>query len=619
MTNAKMHFYSNIIDEHKNNQEVIFSTVDKMLHLTPEKFYPTCNSAEELANKFSDFFVNKITKIRSEMSSVHLPDPNIDLTDAYNDNPIVEFSKFSLVTEDELARLLWATVSKSCELDPIPAPVLKKCFHVLLPIITKTVNLSLSNNVMPLSLKLAVLNPCLKKPSLDHEEFPNFRPISNLKVVSKAIEKTVASQFIEHIHQSNLDEIYQSAYKAYHSTETALVRVQNDVLLAIDNNQSVILLLLDLSAAFDTVDHRILISRLSNRFGLKGDALDWFRSYLSDRKQFVSVNGNHSTIHDLHFGIPQGSVLGPILFLCYTSPLADVIRKHGMSFHLYADDTQIYISFKSSMADEAHLAILKIEACIRDVDQWLSFNMLKMNRDKTELLVLNARHRPPSPVTSVLIYDEVIQPTPMARNIGVTFDSFMSMEQHVNATCKSAFYGLRNLSKIRRYISRQSAEVLVHAFVTSKLDFCNALFYGLPNHLIQKLQSVQNSAARLTTFSHKYDHITPILKELHWLPVKYRIEFKVLLLTFKCINKTAPAYLQDLIHQYVPERYLRSGSKNYLETKHYNLQTYGYRAFSVAAPILWNKLPDNIRVPGISVETFKNKLKTHLFRKAFLA
>ena len=234
-----------------------------------------------------------------------------------------------------------------------------------------------------------------------------------------------------------------------------------------------------------------------------------------------------------------------------------------------------------------------------------------------QLLVWNSRHRPQPPITSVSISDEVILPTSIARNIGVMFDSTMSMEQHIHAICKSAFLSLRNLSQIRRYISQPSADVLVHAFVTSKLDSCNSLFYGLPGHLIQKIQSVQNSAARITTLSHKYDHITPILKELHWLPVNYRIEFKVLLLTFKCINNIAPSYLQDLVHPYAPKRHLRSDSKNYLETKRYNLQTYGYRAFSVAAPTLWNKLPDDMRQPGILIENFKNKLKTYLFKKAF--
>ena len=194
----------------------------------------------------------------------------------------------------------------------------------------------------------------------------------------------------------------------------------------------------------------------------------------------------------------------------------------------------------------------------------------------------------------------------------------MSMETHINTTCKSALFHLRNLSRIRKYLSTKSTEILVHAFITSKIDFCNAILYGAPEHLLQKLQSVQNCAARLVSLKSKYDHITPVLKELHWLPVEYRIEFKILLVTYKCLNNLAPHYLQELINVYTPERQLRSLSKNYLEAATYNLRSYGYKAFSVSAPRLWNSLPDDLRnYKNISFDTFKSQLKTHLFIKAF--
>ena len=174
--------------------------------------------------------------------------------------------------------------------------------------------------------------------------------------------------------QENLNEIFQSAYKPYHSTETALTRVHNDVMRALDSQQLVILLLLDLSAAFDTVDHTILMSRLSRRFGFKDGVLKWFSPYISERKHFVSVNGGRSTLRDMPFGLPQGSVLGPVLFLLYTAPIAAVIRKHNIGFHLYADDTQIYITSKSSVVGEAELARTRIEACVCDIDKWMLQN-----------------------------------------------------------------------------------------------------------------------------------------------------------------------------------------------------------------------------------------------------
>ena len=171
--------------------------------------------------------------------------------------------------------------AKSCDLDPIPAQLLTKCLDDLLPIITEIVNLSLATGIVPPSLKQAILSPLLKRAQLDHEQYPNFRPISNLQFLAKLVEKVIAIRVLDHLFTNDLEDRFQSAYKMYHSCETALVRVQNDILRLIDSNCSVVLLLLDLSAAFDTVDHQILLPRLSTRFGIKGNALAWFESYKS--------------------------------------------------------------------------------------------------------------------------------------------------------------------------------------------------------------------------------------------------------------------------------------------------------------------------------------------------
>jgi len=298
----------------------------------------------------------------------------------------------------------------------------------------------------------------------------------------------------------------------------------------------------------------------------------------------------------------------------YTAPLSDIIRQHDMNFHLYADDTQVYISFESSSTE---LARASIEACVSDIDKWMSQNLLKMNRSKTELLILNAKHRPSPPIDSVTICDAAIQPSRTVRNIGAIFDSSLSMEIHIKESCKSALFHLRNIARIRKHLSLRSAETLIHSFVTCRLDFCNSLLYGVPNQLTQKLQSVQNSAARLVCLTKKQEHITPVLIQLHWLPIEYRIQYKIVLLTFKCLNDNAPGYLKDLIHQYVPKRRLRSCSKNYLAKELYNLKGYGFKAFSVAAPTLWNALPDDLRDHTLAESAFKKKLKTFLFKKAF--
>ena len=230
------------------------------------------------------------------------------------DNPDLTccLDKFTPTTIEELSNILEKSKQKSCQLDPIPAKVLSAQIDIILPIIVDIINLSLETSYVPSFLKKAVLHPTLKNSATDYEEFSNFRPISNLTFISKMIEKVVAIRLLDYFRCNGLEELYQSAYKQFHSCETALIRVQNDILREIDGNSAVVLLLLDLSAAvFDTVDHAILLQRMSSKFGIKGDALNWFRSYLSERSQVVYINGTTSDSYHVGCGVPQESVLGP--------------------------------------------------------------------------------------------------------------------------------------------------------------------------------------------------------------------------------------------------------------------------------------------------------------------
>ena len=238
----------------------------------------------------------------------------------------------------------------------------------------------------------------------------------------------------------HLDETFQSAYKNFHSTETALVRVQNDILSAIDNNESVILLLLDLSAPFDTVDHSILLSRLRDRFGVNGTALAWCEYYLTSGKQFAQVNDCiRSTQHSLERSVPQGSVLGPLLYLLYTSPIADIIKLHKLQYHLYADNTQLYISFKTDCSYDLSLAKRRVECCVNDIDYWTVNNGLKLNQDKTELVLISSELRSRPSLEFIQVSDEKIHPKSSARDLGVILDQCLDLTHHVKKKKKSAF------------------------------------------------------------------------------------------------------------------------------------------------------------------------------------
>ena len=383
-----------------------------------------------------------------------------------------------------------------------------------------------------------------------------------------------------------------------------------------------LLLYLDLSAAFVTVDHSILLKRLQLKAGVSGKALDWFTSYLSGRSQRVSIQGTLSKKFGLNCGVPQGSCLGPLLFTVYASRLFDIVEHHLPNMHCYADDTQLYLSFKPDDIS-CRTAVAAMESCIRDIRQWMLHDKLMINDTKSELLVIGTRQQLQKiNIANIAVGESDVYPSTCVRNLGSWFDSELKMNTHINKACSAAFFHLHNIKRISKFLSSDSLSTLVHAFVTSRLDYCNSLLYGLPAGQIAKLQRVQNAAARLVTNTRRFEHITPLLCQLHWLPILYRIHFKIVLLTFKALHGLSPRYLQDLIRPTVRRecRYqLRSGNNgpllDYPSGK--MLSTLGERSFSVAAPKLWNALPLHIRQEQ-RLNSFKSKLKTFLFRLAFV-
>jgi hypothetical protein len=373
---------------------------------------------------------------------------------------------------------------------------------------------------------------------------------------------------------------------------------------------SSVLILLDLSAAFDTVNHKLLISTLAE-MGISGTALSWFVSYLTDRSYQVSWKGSVSAPRPLSTGVPQGSVLGPLLFSMYTKSLGSVIHSHGFSYHSYADDTQLFLSFPPSTPQVKE----RISACLTDISEWMATHHLKLNLDKTELLFMPYKTSPLHDL-SITVDGTVVAASRSARNLGVVLDDRLDFKEHIRATARSCRFLLYNIRRIRPYLTTYSTQLLVQTMVTSRLDYCNSLLASLPACAILPLQLIQNAAARLVFNLPKFSHVTPLLRSLHWLPVAARIRFKVLTLAYTAANRTGPAYLQDLIQNYVPARPLRSSTAGRLALP--PLRVKGsrlsrLRSFSTLTPQWWNELPIPLRSTP-TLPAFRRGLKTHLFR-----
>jgi len=312
------------------------------------------------------------------------------------------------------------------------------------------------------------------------------------------------------------------------------------------------------------MDHDILLLRLQSRFGLDGAVLVWIRSFLSDRTQRVCFGGHLSAEIALIFSVPQGSVLGPLLFLLYVAELFDIIASLGLTGHSYADDTHVNrksYEHISAPVVKNQQAATHLAECIERLDRWMGQNGLKLNAEKTQLMWLGSRHQLAKLTVSQLhlattTSSSTVDIVSTANDLGVILDGQLTMARHISSVCSVGFFQLRQLLSVRRSLTTEATRALVQAFISCRLDYCNSLLAGVTDVYLLRLQSVQNAAARLVSGAHRHDHITPVLVGLHWLPVHQPIIYKTAVLVWKCLHDAAPRYLADVcagpLHAWLP-------------------------------------------------------------------
>ena len=620
---AKKLYHSQLITANSSNPRQLWKTINTLLHRSALPSLPNLTSVSSIAQQFTTFFADKVTNLRNNIPSVnqspHFPQPPVTPP---------PFLQFRPTDPDEITKLVLQSPNKQCELDPIPTSILKQSIDILAPVISSIINLSLSTGTVPLSFQQSVVSPLLKKPNLDKDNLSNYRPISNLSLLSKLTERIVKSRLTEHLNNNSLFNTFQSAYTTFRSTETVLLSLHDSIIRAMCNKQVTCLCLLDLSAAFDTIDHSILLDRLSSWFGIHGTALSWFQSYLSNRSFITSCLNFKSLNCPLTCGVPQGSVLGPLLFSLYTTPLSSILTSTSISHHLYADDTQLFISFlPSSYSSSINL----LQSAISNVSSWMSANLLSLNPSKTEFLIfgnstqLSKLNHPTLSINA----NTVIQPISTARNLGILFDNHLSFDKQISAVCKSSNWHIHDLWRIRSTLDLTTAKTIATSLVHSKLDYCNSLYLNLPAYQLARLQHIQNSLARVVCKVPKYHHITPHLRSLHWLKIPQRIHYKLLSITFTLLQQQQPSYLLSEINTQ-PARCTRSSSILTLRRPSASRAKLSDRSFHYFIPKLWETLPPHLRrlntpntsqspqpLLAMSRNQFLSGLKTHLFKQSY--
>ena len=609
-------YHQDIFKNCKTNYRDVYKHANKLLFRKEVTTFPVGDDAE-IARNFNVFFGEKVERIMNYLNSLPTGvDDHLHIESEYITQ--IKFHCFVTITLQQTKELISSLATKSCELDPFPTHLIKSNLDDVIPIICLIINKSLKEGVFPGDLKIAIVRPLLKKAGLDANELKNFRPVSNLPFLGKIIEKAACNQIISHAMKTGNMEKYQSAYRRNRSTETALLDVMNNVYHEVDTGRVVCLIMLDLSAAFDTVIHDLLLNRLKYRFGVSGTVLSWLRSYLSNRKQKVVVNEMFSSDEFIKYGVPQGSILGPFLFTLFITPLGDICRKYDINFHGYADDQQLYCSFDPKDKLNINETVSRLEECILSIRAWMRVNRLKLNEDKTEVIMIGTKNNLKKVEDlRVKIGDDIIQPTKSVRNLGFYMGSSLTAREHINKLCSSSHFMLKRLFRVKHYIDIDTRKILSQALVMSRVDYCNSLLVGASQKELNCLQYIQNMCARFVTGLKKYDRISPSLKALHWLKIPYRIKYKILVITFKCIKGSAPEYLIDAL-KLRHNKQLRSATAGKLQIPvRCKLSLTLHGCFVQVAPRLWNALPQNLRNTNLSIELFKSGLKTHLFQLCY--
>lgn len=550
----------------------------------------------------NDFFINQATQLTANLNT------NPDILKKYENSKhpnIDEEFVFGEVSTEEIDRIVRHLKSNAIGSDNINLKMLNLVFPHLTIYFTYIINKCLINGIFPEVWKRANVLPIPKNDN--PTELSQFRPISILPTLSKVLERIVADQLNKYLISKSLLPSIQSGFRANHSTTTALAHIADDIFRANDRKCNTCLILLDFSKAFDTLNHQTLCKKLKY-FGISGSALLFFQNYLSRRYQRIVNNGLFSSFKSVNAGVPQGSILGPLLFSIYTSDFSNFLQTCNV--HQYADDTQIYLSFDFI---EIGTAVNNINFDLNTITDVSRAHSLVLNETKTELLVFGTQNIliENHPLFNITLNGQKLTPKQECKNLGIYFDVQLRFTNHVNYLIKKSYGKLKSFYMHKDVLDPGVKLKLCDSLILSTLSYCDVLYWpALTKRDRLSLQKIQNSCIRYCYSLRKFDHISAKIAESGWLLLQERFLLHLSCLTFKINLHQEPTYLYNKL--------VRGSNMHSRNTRHCNLYTVPkhrtsqfQKSFSYNATKVYNKLPPDIKICS-SVVSFRKNVKKYL-------
>ena len=599
----KKNFYSKRVEDNKNNPDKLWKIIKE---IAPSNFgnrKEETKMDKEMLDRLNTHFAETGNRIQHQIEEEN-KNSKMDIENKVDTNrrPVSRLENIKNTTEDEIKKIVKKLNSnKATGIDEIPVKVIKLGIDILAKPLTILINKILNVGKFPQDFKTALVTPAHKKG--DKNKLDNYRPLSVLPVISKLAEYIIKDQLYDYLEVNNIIAKEQHAFRNYHSTTTCLLKLTEDVRNGLDNGMATGVLAIDLSKAFDAINHSILIAKLRD-IGINGHLLDLICDYLSNRTQFVKYEEMISNKQSLTHGVPQGSILGPLLFTIYINDLKETIKTCNILS--YADDTTVY--YASKHASNIQVAI---NNDIKNMEKWFVKNKMKLNEMKTEFMVIHPQNTTRKfEKIHIKMKGRVIDISDTLKILGITMTNNLKWDKHVNGIIRTCKYHLRAFRRAAKYINIDEKKILYNSCLASRLAYGDVVWKETTLTQKKRLQVIQNQAARAILTKKPRDSAKPLLKELGWMNLEDKRNLHGQVMLHKIKNGKAPKSLQEMLQRYErpQENDTRQGRSSYfIPTYRTNSMA---SSFYISTIKQWNKVPPEIRETKETLN-FKSKLNAY--------